>query len=88
MVKSAGHLLGRPGLAKVSGPSLSLPPIETADDCRNAAAALIAATASGSIDANDAGRLGTVIEVARRAIETADLEERMAVLEAELGSRR
>jgi hypothetical protein len=62
--------------------SIDLPKIECARDVIAAASRVMAAVASGELTIEEGASLTVVAEFARRAIETADLESRIAVLEA------
>jgi len=61
---------------------LELPAIETAQDAQRASAAVIAAAAAGLVTLEEASRLAALLEMHRAIIETADLEARIAELEA------
>lgn len=61
--------------------SVSLPAIVTAADTVKAVGAAIAAVASGEITPSEGAALAGMIEAQRRAIETMELEERIARLE-------
>lgn len=60
---------------------LSLPPTDTADGVDAALATVIKAVAAGEVTPEEAAPVGTLLETKRRAIETADLEERLRQLE-------
>lgn len=60
----------------------SLPPIKTAADVVGALATVTAAMAAGKISPAEAVEIAAVIETARRAIETQDVETRLHALEA------
>ena len=62
-------------------------PIETAADLPAAFQRVAQAAASGEIPIDDAARFAGVLELARRAIETSALADRVAQLEAHLGDR-
>ncbi|MBL6082094.1 hypothetical protein JMJ56_29385 [Belnapia sp. T18] len=62
-----------------------LPPIATAADTAKAAAAIVEAVATGDLTPDEAQAVAGVVEVQRRAIETAELAERIAALEARAG---
>ena len=55
--------------------------LATAADVAKAANALLHAVAAGDITPQDAQRATSVLEMARRAVETQDLERRIAALE-------
>jgi hypothetical protein len=59
-----------------------LPPLRTACDVMLATRAVAEAAAGGALASDVATRLAGVLEAHRRAIETADLEVRLAALEA------
>ena len=63
---------------------LSMPSIETAADVLKAQTAAIRAMASGEITPDEAATIAGVIETKRKAIETADLEQRLTAVEASL----
>ncbi|SDD94048.1 DUF5681 domain-containing protein [Belnapia rosea] len=62
-----------------------LPPIAGATDAVKAAAAIVEAVASGDLTPDEAQAVAGVVEIQRRAIETAELAERIAALEARAG---
>ncbi|MBL6457835.1 hypothetical protein JMJ55_21075 [Belnapia sp. T6] len=64
---------------------LDLPPVATAADAVKAAAAIVAAVATGELTPEEAQAVAGVVEIQRRTIETAELAERIAVLEARAG---
>lgn len=55
--------------------------LATAADVATAANALLRAMAAGDITPQDAQRVASVLELARRAVETEDLERRVVELE-------
>lgn len=59
-----------------------MPPIQGAEDCVNAQAAVLAAVASGAILPSGAQVLSSLIEAQRRAYETGELAQRLVALEA------
>ena len=61
---------------------IELPPIEKPADIVTGLAAVAAAMAAGEITPDEASAVAGVLEGQRRAIETADLEARLAALEA------
>ena len=61
--------------------TFTLPHIETAADVGKAFAALLQAVSSGEVSPENADRIGKLLELHRRAIETADLETRLQKLE-------
>lgn len=58
-----------------------LPALSTADDIGAAFSAVIAAMARGELTPDEASAVGAVIELRRKAIETSELEKRIAALE-------
>lgn len=60
---------------------LRLPKTDTADGVKNALAKILEATAAGKIAPAEAQSLVAVIEAQRKAIETADILERLEALE-------
>jgi hypothetical protein len=62
--------------------ALALPPVEGTPDPTVITGALLAAVATGELTPGEASELAKLVEVHRRTIETADLERRLAVLEA------
>ena len=62
-----------------------LPPVVSAADAVQASAAIVAAVATGELTPDEAQAVASVVEIQRRAIETAELAERIAVLEARAG---
>ena len=61
--------------------SLPLPPVETAAGVLAALGATVTAMADGDITPDEAATVAGILEVKRRAIETAELEARIAALE-------
>ena len=62
-----------------------LPPVVSAADAVQASAAIVAAVATGELTPDEAQAVASVVEIQRRAIETAELAERIAALEARAG---
>ena len=62
--------------------ALDLPPLHKAADVTAALAVTAAAMADGTLSPEEAGAVAAVIETQRRAIETLELEARIAALEA------
>ena len=62
--------------------SFALPPLDAAGDLPKAIGALLAAVADGDVTPDEAVALAHIVEVRRRSIETAELETRIAALEA------
>lgn len=67
--------------------SLDLPTIGTAADVTRALSAAVQAAAAGEITLDEAGQVAGLLEAQRKAIETADLEARLAALEAKGGKK-
>jgi hypothetical protein len=67
---------------------LSMPPINTADDVLKAQAATIGAMAKGHITPDEAATIAGVLEAKRKAIETADIEQRLIAVEDSVGVKR
>jgi hypothetical protein len=64
---------------------LDLPRTDTAEGVVRAGADLLAAAAAGIVTAEEAQSLGALLDAQRRALETAELERRIAALEAKFG---
>ena len=62
--------------------TFDLPPVETASDISKAFCVIAKAMAAGEMTPDEAGTVATVIEAHRKAIETAEFEERLRMLEA------
>jgi hypothetical protein len=67
---------------------LPMPPIDTADDVLKAQAATIGAMAAGKITPDEAATIAGVLEIKRKAIETADIERRLTAVEANVGVKQ
>jgi Family of unknown function (DUF5681) len=67
--------------------ALALPPLESTADLPTVTAALLTAAAAGELTPGEASELAKLVEAHRRAIETAEIERRLSVLEAEQGGR-
>jgi len=67
---------------------VDLPELETTKDLVQATKSLVAATSQGDLLPGDANELGRLLETHRRAIETEELEDRIAALEEELAKGR
>jgi hypothetical protein len=67
---------------------LSMPSIETADDVLKAQAAVVTAMAHAEITPDEGTIIAGVLEMKRKAIETADLERRLTAVEAGVGVKR
>ena len=64
--------------------ALPLPAIATAADVDAALSVVIAAMAAGDLSAEEAGSVASVVEMKRKAIETGEHAERIALIEARL----
>jgi hypothetical protein len=81
-VRSAEIILNRVWPARKGRPvSLTFCEVKTAADVVGATANVLAGMSSGAISPDEAQAITAVIETQRRAIETADLEARIAKLE-------
>jgi hypothetical protein len=63
--------------------ALALPPLDGTPDLPAVTAALLTAAAAGELTPGEASELAKLVETHRRAIETADIERRLSVLEAQ-----
>jgi Family of unknown function (DUF5681) len=61
--------------------ALPLPPLDGTPDLPTITAALLTAAAAGELTPGEAGELAKLVEAHRRAIETADIDRRLAALE-------
>ena len=61
--------------------NLSLPKAETATEVHESVGRVVQAVAEGEITPGEAQTVASILDVQRRAIETADLEQRIAELE-------
>ena len=85
-VQAAALILNRAWPQRRGRPTpLDLPPVRTPADLTAATGALIAAVASGELSAEEAQAVSAVLAVHRTALETLDLEVRVAALEAKGG---
>jgi hypothetical protein len=77
------RVLGKPGEAPqdAGGIDFALPVLRNAEDCVSATGALLAALSDARLTPDNAVKLSGIIELARRAIETAEIEQRLRVLE-------
>ena len=66
---------------------LDLPTIEGATDVLAALSLTVAAMAEGEITPDEAAVVASVLEIKRKAIETVELETRLARLEQQVGGR-
>ena len=62
--------------------TISLPAITNASDVVEASAAVLAAVAAGEITPDEAGRVMTLLTAHRAIVETSELSDRIAALEA------
>jgi hypothetical protein len=62
-----------------------LPPVEAASDITKALGVIAKSMAAGELTPDEAGTVATVVEAHRKAIEMAELEERILKLEARQG---
>lgn len=68
--------------------SIDLPPVETAAGCAAAVTAVVAAVSEGSLTPEEGQAVAGLLEARRRALETEDLERRIAVLERQTAKGR
>ncbi len=61
--------------------NVELPPMETADDAAKAMGALVEAVAGGALAPSEAAAVAGLVETYRKALETSELEARVAALE-------
>jgi hypothetical protein len=88
-LKAAEIILSRVWPAKKGRPvRLDLPAIKTAPDILAALATVIDATGKGEITTDEAAAVAGVLEMKRRAIETVELEARLARLESTQGKKQ
>ena len=64
-----------------------LPKVKTAQDVAAAVAALIRDMAAGELTPDEAATIAGVIEIRRRAIETVEIEQRLANLESSTAAK-
>jgi uncharacterized protein DUF5681 len=67
---------------------LSMPAVETADDVLKAQAVTIRAMAAGKITPDEAATIAGILDAKRKAIETVQLEGRVAKLEQQSGGKQ
>jgi hypothetical protein len=65
-----------------------LPRMQTAGDATKAMSTIVGAVAKGELTPAEGERLARLVEAFRKTVETEDLENRIAVLEAGTGGRR
>ncbi len=70
------------GSEERSPPPLSLPEVRTAADTTAALGAVVAAVADGTLTPDEAQSVAAVLEAQRKAVETLELERRIAALES------
>lgn len=68
--------------------ALELPAIETADDVAKGLAAVIGSVAAGELTTDEGAGVAGLLEQRRKAIETVELEARIAALENAKGMKR
>ena len=66
----------------------ALPPLENAADLPKALGAVLAAVASGAVTPDEGLSLAQIIETRRRALETMEIEQRVAALEQQQAADR
>lgn len=66
---------------------VSIPKIDSAEDCVKAQAAVVNAVAAGEILPSDGQAMSGLIEAQRRAFETHELAKRMEAIEAALSNK-
>src|SRR5690554_5232521 len=76
------RVLGKPRSEPLQDVDLGLPDgLKSADDVAKAANAILQGMAAGAIPPEDAHRLAVVVDLARRSLETQELERRISELE-------
>lgn len=82
-MQAAGILLSRVWPARKGRPvTFGLPPMETAADMVGALAAVVQAVAAGILTPEEGQAVAAMLECQRKAIDTAEIEARLAALEA------
>lgn len=76
--------LGKARIADNMLSDIELPEITNTRDTVKASNAIIAAVRSGKLGTDDAAKLGALVELTRRTLETNELAERLAALEKEV----
>ena len=61
--------------------TFDLPPVETADDVVKALGLVVGAVAAGNLTPDEATAIAGLLETKRKAIETLEIERRVAALE-------
>lgn len=64
---------------------IDFPPVRSAEDVIEASACLVQSVSNGSITPSEAHAVSGLLEIHRRATETASLEKRISELEAKVG---
>lgn len=86
-VSAATLILSRAWPQRKGRPTpLNLPPVKTAADLTAATSAVIEAMANGTLTPEEAQQVSAVLTVHRTALETLDLEARIAALETAKGA--
>lgn len=67
---------------------IEMPEMKTTADLMAAHGAIMAAIADGAITIDEGSSLAGIVELRRKAIETSELEQRIAALEAQKGKGR
>jgi hypothetical protein len=67
---------------------VDLPPIETAKDVVGAVGAIVDAVGEGTLTPEEGQTLTSILDTHRKAIETQELEARLATLEAALKDKQ
>lgn len=82
-MKAADMILARAWPQRKGRPvSLRIPPVESATDVLKALGAVLAAMGDGQLTPDEAALVGGLLETKRKALETVEIEERIAKLEA------
>lgn len=66
----------------------TMPPLWTTADLPKALGAVLMATSSGEITPEEAVSIAQVVEIRRKSVETLEIEQRLASLEARIENRR
>jgi hypothetical protein len=66
----------------------TMPPLETTADLPKALGGVLTATSIGEITPEEAVHIAQVVEIRRKTLETIEIEERLASLEARMLNRR
>ena len=82
-------MLGKIRSEPLQAGTISIPDgLETASDVRAAANALLQALTKGLLAPEDALKAASIVESARKSVETEDLEERLLKLEEDIKGNR